>query len=63
MEAIASGVSTRNYVRTLDTAVPGAPRRSASKISMSRRFKALSAKQMDKFLCSSLEDEDAVAVR
>ena len=62
MEAIASGVSTRNYVRTLDTAAPGASRRSASKSSVSRRFKALSAKQMEKFLSSSLEDEDVVAV-
>lgn len=62
MEAIASGVSTRNYVRTLDTAGPGASRRSASKSSVSRRFKALSAKQMEKFLSSSLEAEDVVAV-
>ncbi len=62
MEAIASGVSTRNYVRTLDTAVPGAERGSASKSSVSRRFKALSAKQMEKFLSSSLEGEDVRAV-
>ena len=62
MEAIASGVSTRNYVRTLDTAVAGAERGSASKSSVSRRFKALSAKQMEKFLSSSLEGEDVRAV-
>ena len=62
MEAIASGVSTRNYRRTLDTAVAGADRRSASKSSVSRRFKALSAKQMEKFLSSSLEGEDIRAV-
>ena len=62
MEAIASGVSTRNYVRTLDTAVAGADRRSASKSSVSRRFKALSAKQMERFFESSLEGEDVRTV-
>ncbi len=58
MEAIASGVSTRNYLRSLDTAAAGSDRRSASRSSVSRRFKALSARQMEKFLSSSLEDED-----
>lgn len=62
MEAVASGVSTRNYRRTLDTAVPGAERGSASKSSVSRRFKALSARQMDEFLSSPLEGEDICAV-
>ncbi len=58
MEAIASGVSTRNYRRSLDTAAAGSDRRSASRSSVSRRFKALSMRQMEKFLSSSLEDED-----
>ncbi len=57
-EAIACGVSTRNYTRTLDPLPESTKERSTSKSSVSRRFVALSKKQMTTWLSQPLSDLD-----
>jgi transposase-like protein len=58
LDAIASGVSTRKYRRTLERLSPEARERSVSKSSVSRRFVALSQKQMVQWLSAPLEGLD-----
>lgn len=58
LEQIAVGVSTRNYARTLEPVPPGMSERSVSKSAVSRRFVALSAAQLRKWLARPLGDLD-----
>ncbi len=57
-EAIACGVSTRKYARTLDPLPESREERSTSKSSVSRRFVALSKQQMTTWLSQPLSDLD-----
>jgi transposase-like protein len=57
-EALACGVSTRKYARTLDPLPDSIKERSTSKSSVSRRFVALSKKQMTTWLSRPLSDLD-----
>jgi len=56
LEAIAAGVSTRRYRRTLDPLPPLMADSATSKSAVSRRFVALSQKRFTAFLSRSLED-------
>ena len=58
LEAVAAGVSTRKYERTLDPVPDGVRGRSAKRSSVSRRFVALTAQQMHAFLSRPVEDLD-----
>jgi len=58
LEAIAAGVSTRKYPRTLDRLPEGIGEQSVSKSSVSRRFVALTEKHMRQWLGRGLEDLD-----
>ncbi len=60
--AIASGVATRRYKRTLDPLPPGEREVSISKSAVSRRFVALSTKEMAVWLGRRLEDLDLRAI-
>jgi putative transposase len=60
MEAVACGVSTRKYARSLEPLPEVTTERSVSKSSVSRRFVALSQKQMTAWLNRPL---DAIDVR
>ncbi len=57
LEAIASGVSTRRYARSLEP-LSQVESRSTSKSAVSRRFVALSQKQMTVWLTQPLDDVD-----
>jgi transposase-like protein len=56
LEAIACGVSTRNYGRSLESLPEDLEARSVSRSSVSRRFVALSQKQMTTWLTMPLGD-------
>lgn len=58
MEAIACGVSTRKYGRSLERLSEGQEERSTSKSAVSRRFVALSQKQMRAWLSTPLDALD-----
>ncbi|MFQ5947071.1 MAG: IS256 family transposase [Anaerolineae bacterium] len=58
MEAIACGVSTRKYGRSLEKLGEDQEERSTSKSAVSRRFVALSRKQMTAWLSTPLNDLD-----
>lgn len=58
LEAIACGVSTRKYGRSLEPLGEGREERSTSKSAVSRRFVALSRKQMTAWLSTPLHDLD-----
>jgi transposase-like protein len=58
LEAIACGVSTRKYRRSLEKLSENQKERSTSKSAVSRRFVALSQKQMTAWLSSPLSDLD-----
>ncbi|MCH8890860.1 MAG: IS256 family transposase [Myxococcales bacterium] len=58
MEAIACGVSTRKYRRSLEKLSENQKERSTSKSAVSRRFVALSQKQMTAWLSAPLSDLD-----
>lgn len=58
LEAIAAGVSTRKYRRALDPLPDGTRERSTARSSVSRRFVALTTRQMRAFLCRPLLDLD-----
>jgi putative transposase len=60
LEAVAVGVATRKYQRSLDPLPPGWPERSVSKSAVSRRFVALSAARLTAWLAQPL---DGVEVR
>ena len=57
LEAIACGVSTRKYARSLEPLLE-VEERSTSKSAVSRRFVALSQQQMTKWLTKPLDDVD-----
>ena len=56
LEAIAVGVSTRDYSRSLENLPEGATERSVSKSAVSRRFVALSKRQLSDWLSQPLGD-------
>lgn len=58
MEAMACGVSTRKYRRSLEKLPEDQKQRSTSKSAVSRRFVALSRKQMTEWLSAPLADRD-----
>ena len=62
LEAIAIGVSTRKYARSLDALPEGEAERSVSKSSVSRRFVAMSSRLLDKWLSQPLDPLDIRAV-
>ena len=58
LEAIAAGVSSRKYRRTLEELPAGVHESSASKSAVSRRFVALTQKRMRKWMARPLDDLD-----
>lgn len=58
MEAMAAGVSTRRYRRTLDPLPEHMPEHATSRSAVSRRFVALSSEQMHEFLSRPLDELD-----
>lgn len=62
LEAIACGVSTRKYARSLEPLPAGTRERSVSKSAVSRRFVALSAKQLSDWLSTPLDGLDLPVV-
>jgi transposase-like protein len=56
LEAVACGVSTRKYARILDSLPEEIEERSVSKSSMSRRYVAMTTKQMTTWLTTPLGD-------
>ncbi len=56
LEAVACGVSTRKYARSLDALPEEIEERSVSKSSMSRRYVAMTTKQMTTWLTTPLGD-------
>ena len=56
MEAVACGVSTRKYARSLDSLPEEIDERSVSRSSVSRRYVALTTKQMTTWLTTPLGD-------
>jgi transposase-like protein len=56
LKAVACGVSTRNYARSLDSLPEEIEERSVSKSSVSRRYVALTTKQMTTWLTTPLGD-------
>ena len=57
LEAIAAGVSTRKYRRSLETLAADVPQRSTSRSSVSRRFVALTKQRLAEFLSRPIERE------
>ena len=62
LESIAVGVSTRKYARNLDRLPEGNRQRSASKSAVSRRFIALTQRQLERWLGRRLEQLELCAV-
>ena len=62
LEALAAGVSTRRYGRTLGSLPPGKAERATSKSAVSRRFVALTAKQLAEWLSQPLGALDLAGV-
>ena len=58
MEAIAAGVSTRKYRRTLESLPSGVAEHVTSSSAVSRRFVALSSRRMHEFLSRALDELD-----
>ena len=58
LEAIAVGVSTRQYARTLDPLPADLPERAVSKSAVSRRFVALTSAQLTTWLATPLDELD-----
>jgi transposase-like protein len=56
MNAVACGISTRKYARSLEPLPEDANERSTSKSSVSRRYVAMTTKQMTKWLTTPLGD-------
>ena len=56
MNVVACGISTRKYARSLEPLPEDADERSTSKSSMSRRYVAMTTKQMTKWLTAPLGD-------
>ncbi len=62
LESLAAGVSTRRYSRTLEALPPGKMQLATSKSVVSRRFVALTEKQLAEWLAQPLEDLNLVLV-
>jgi len=62
LETIAAGVSTRRYERTLDRVPAQRKERATSKSAVSRRFVALTEKQLAEWLSQSLDELDLVVL-
>jgi putative transposase len=62
LASLAAGVSTRRYGRTLESLPPGRTQRATSKSAVSRRFVALTEKQLAEWLSQPLDDLDLVLV-
>lgn len=62
MAAVTAGVSTRQYRRTLDPLPAGTPEHATSRSAVSRRFVALSTRQMHQFLSRPVGEFDIRAV-
>ena len=62
MNAIAAGVSSRRYAKTLDPLPPDEHAWAASSSAVSRRFVALSQQQLDQWLNRSIEELDLPVV-
>ncbi len=60
LASLAAGVSTRRYARTLESLPAGRTQRATSKSAVSRRFVALTEKQLAEWLSQPLEDLDLV---
>jgi len=58
LEAIAVGVTTRKYPRTLEPLRPEIPERAVSKSAVSRRFVALTSARLTTWLATPLDDLD-----
>jgi transposase-like protein len=58
LEAVAAGVSTRRYARTLDRLSPTETERSTSKSAVSRRFVALTEQKLSEWLSQPLDELD-----
>jgi hypothetical protein len=58
LEAIAVGVTTRKYPRTLDPLRPDVPERAVSKSAVSRRFVALTSARLTTWLATPLDNLD-----
>ncbi len=58
LEAVASGVSTRRYARTLDRLSPTETERSTSKSAVSRRFVALTEQKLGEWLSQPFDELD-----
>ena len=58
LEAIAVGVTTRKYPRTLEPLRPDVPERAVSKSAVSRRFVALTSARLTTWLATPLDDLD-----
>src|SRR5438093_232149 len=58
LEAIAVGVTTRKYPRTLEPLRPDIPERAVSKSAVSRRFVALTSARLTTWLATPLDDLD-----
>ena len=58
LEAIAIGVSTRKYARSLDALPEGETERSVARSSVSRRFVAMSARMLTRWLSQPLDPLD-----
>ncbi len=58
LEAIAVGVTTRKYLRTLEPLRPDVPERAVSKSAVSRRFVALTSARLTTWLATPLDDLD-----
>jgi putative transposase len=58
LEAVAAGVSTRRYARTLDQLPPTETERSTSKSAVSRRFVALTEQKLGEWLSQPLDELD-----
>ena len=56
VNAVACGISTRKYARSLDTLSDGVTERSTSKSAVSRRYVALTTKQLTTWLTTPLGD-------
>jgi putative transposase len=62
LESLAAGVSTRRYPRTLESLPRGRTQRATSKSAVSRRFVALTEKQLAEWLSQPLDELDLVLV-
>jgi hypothetical protein len=63
LNAVACGISSRKYARSLDSLPEVFEDRSTSKISVSRRYVAMTTKQMTSWLTTPLGDRDVLEKR